>query len=115
MAFFYVGQCAGQRNKAKIGQTGRKYISDRMHELRKQGNELTQVRYMHIEGNGIVAEHIEAEVRYNLDRDGKYQSVQHDHFILTAEDSSYKDFLADAIYYAVRCCEREGIHYVIKG
>jgi hypothetical protein len=86
----------GSSKGFKIGQTGQKYISQRIQTLRKTEKDIILYAYVEFMGNKALREFVESSLRLYMQGKG-YQLQGNDHFVRKGKASTFKRHYMDIV------------------
>jgi hypothetical protein len=120
MGYFYIGANTrkSKNGLAKIGETGQRYISQRMSVLRQEEGCFTLLKYIEMP-NSTKAEqlYVEAVARLAVERAG-YRHMGKDHYAVPVTPATkacvYDNIVNIAINAVCKACEDMSITYMVK-
>jgi hypothetical protein len=88
--------CCGSSKGFKIGQTGQKYMCQRLQTLRKYEKDIELYAYVEFAGSKALREYIESTLRLYIQGQG-YKLQGNDHFIKQGHKETFKRHCIDII------------------
>lgn len=88
--------CCGSSKGFKIGQTGQRYMCQRLQTLRKYEKDIELYAYVEFIGSKALREYIEATLRLYIQGQG-YMLQGNDHFIKQGQKETFKTYCLDII------------------
>ena len=88
--------CCGSSKGFKIGQTGQKYISQRIQTLRKTEKDIALYAYVEFVGSKALRDFVESSLRLYMQGKG-YQLQGNDHFVRKGKASTFKRHYMDIV------------------